>query len=43
MRYNTKTESIPTNIIANMAGFKKEEFFEIEVPEEREAPKVSFE
>ena len=43
MRYNIKTETIPTNIVANIAGFGKEEFFEIEVPEEREVPKVSFE
>jgi LemA protein len=39
MRYNTRTEVIPTNIIANMAGFRKEEFFE--APEEEKAvPKV---
>jgi len=39
MRYNTKTEVIPTNIVANMAGFKKEEFFEAP-EEEKEVPKV---
>ena len=27
---NTKIESFPTNIIAHLFGFKKEEFFEIE-------------
>lgn len=42
MRYNTKTEVIPSNIIAGMAGFKPDEFFEIEEEAEREAPKVSF-
>ena len=40
MRYNTKTEVIPTNIVANMAGFKKEEFFEVP-EEEKEVPKVN--
>jgi len=39
MVYNTRTEVIPTNIIANMAGFKKEEFFEAP-EEEKEVPKV---
>ena len=38
-RYNTKTEVIPTNIIANMSGFKKEELFET-AEAEREVPKV---
>ena len=38
-RYNTKTEVIPTNIIANMAGFKKEELFET-AEAEREVPTV---
>ena len=41
MVYNNKTEVIPSNIVANMGGFKKAELFDI--PElEREAPKVSF-
>jgi len=39
MRYNTKIQSFPTNLIAGMFGFKPEEFFEI--PEgEKEAPEV---
>jgi LemA protein len=38
-RYNTRTEVIPTNIIANMAGFKKEELFET-AEAEREVPTV---
>lgn len=42
MRFNTRIESVPTNIIANMFGFKPAEFFEIEAPEEREVPKVKF-
>jgi len=39
---NTKIESFPTNIIANIFGFKKMDLFGTEAPEEREAPKVSF-
>jgi LemA protein len=39
---NTKIEQFPTNIIANMAGFKERQFFEVSAPAEREAPKVSF-
>ena len=39
---NTKVESVPTNIIAGMFGFKQAEFFEIEDSEERKAPKVQF-
>jgi LemA protein len=39
MVYNTKTEVIPTNIVANMSGFQKAEFFK--APEEEKAvPKV---
>ena len=40
--FNTKIESVPTNIIAGMFNFKQAEFFEIEEPKEREAPKVKF-
>jgi LemA protein len=40
MVYNTKTEVIPTNFVANMAGFKKEEFFKAP-EEEKEVPKVN--
>ena len=39
--YNVKTKSIPTNIIANMGGFREREFFEMDEAE-REAPKVDF-
>ena len=42
MKYNTKTESFPTNIVANMFNFETAEFFEIEVAAEREVPKVQF-
>ncbi len=40
--YNTTIESVPTNIIANLFSFKKEEFFELEGDEERAVPKVQF-
>lgn len=42
MYLNTTIEKFPQNIIANMFGFKKEEFFEIETPEERKPVKVQF-
>ncbi|MCB0729924.1 MAG: LemA family protein [Ignavibacteriae bacterium] len=40
--YNNKIEMFPSNILAGMFNFTKEEFFEIEVEAEREAPKVKF-
>ena len=39
---NTKIQQFPTNIFANMLGFKPREFFEVTATAEREAPKVSF-
>lgn len=42
MKYNTQRETFPTVIFANAFGFAEEEFFEVEVPEERETPKVQF-
>ena len=39
---NTKILQFPTNIFANMLGFKQREFFEVSSAAEREAPKVSF-
>jgi len=39
---NTKIQQFPTNIFANMLGFKVREFFEVTAAAEREAPKVSF-
>jgi LemA protein len=42
LRYNNKTQMFPSNIIANISGFKAGEFFEVKTTEEREAPKVSF-
>lgn len=42
LTYNNKTQMFPSNIIANMFGFKDGEFFEVEVAAQREAPQVSF-
>ena len=40
--YNIKTMTVPSNIIANMFGFKKKEMFEIKEEAERAVPKVQF-
>jgi LemA protein len=40
--YNTKVESVPTNIIANMFHFEKATYFEVNDPTVRQAPTVSF-
>lgn len=40
--YNTQRETFPTVIIAGMFNFQEANLFEIEEPEQREAPKVSF-
>jgi LemA protein len=40
--YNTKVESVPTNIIANMFHFEKATYFEVNDPAVRQAPAVSF-
>ena len=42
LRYNNKIQMFPSNIVANMTGFKLGELFEIEAPAEREVPQVSF-
>jgi LemA protein len=39
---NTKIQQFPSNIFANMLGFKPREFFEVTAAAERETPKVSF-
>ncbi len=41
LKYNNKVETIPSNIVANIAHFKKEVFFEI-ADADKETPKVSF-
>ncbi len=42
MRYKNRVEIFPSNIIANMFGFKGEPFFQMEEPKERVAPQVKF-
>jgi len=39
---NTKIETVPSNIIANMFHFEKKEYFELDSEEERQTPQVSF-
>ncbi|MBM3334733.1 LemA family protein [Candidatus Sumerlaeota bacterium] len=39
---NARIQTVPANIVAGMSGFGAEEFFEIEAPAERQAPKVEF-
>ena len=41
LTYNNKVETIPSNIVANISGFKKGEFFQID-EKEKETPKVKF-
>ena len=40
--YNTKIDSVPTNIIANMFKFEKATYFEVNDAVVRQAPNVSF-
>ncbi len=42
MSYNTRTETVPSNFVAAIFGFKQADFFELEDEGQREAPKVSF-
>jgi LemA protein len=42
MKYNTRIQSVPTNIVAGMFSFRQEPFFELEEPAQREAPQVKF-
>jgi LemA protein len=39
---NNKIEMVPSNIVAGMFSFKKEEFFELDSAAERAVPKVKF-
>lgn len=41
LTYNNKVQMIPSNIVANIAGFKAAKFFEI-AEADKEVPKVSF-
>jgi LemA protein len=40
--YNTKVESVPSNLIAGMFHFEKATYFEVNDPSVRQAPGVSF-
>jgi LemA protein len=40
--YNTKVESVPSNIIAGMFKFEKAAYFQVDEPAVRQAPDVSF-
>jgi LemA protein len=40
--YNTKIESVPTNIIAGMFNFEKAAYFQVDEPAVRQAPDVNF-
>lgn len=40
--YNTRVQSVPSNVVAGMFRFKLADYFEIEDPEVREVPTVSF-
>ena len=42
MVYNTQRQTFPTVLIASVLNFQDAGFFEVERPEERAAPKVSF-
>ncbi len=42
MDYNTKTQTFPTNLIAGILGFKKEEFFGLENEAEKEPVQIKF-
>ena len=42
MQYNTKTQVVPTNIVASVFNFGEMEFFEIQDEAAREVPQVSF-
>lgn len=39
---NVKVESFPSNLIANHYGFQQSDYFELEDPQDRALPKVSF-
>ena len=42
MAYNNKRETVPTNFVAGMFNFGPAALLEIEDPQMRQAPKVSF-
>lgn len=42
MNYNTERERFPSNLVAGMFNFAPAELFQVQKPEEREVPRVSF-
>jgi LemA protein len=42
LTYDNALETIPTNIVAGIFNFKPREYFEVEEPAAREAPRVTF-
>ncbi|MCU0666491.1 MAG: LemA family protein [Candidatus Omnitrophica bacterium] len=41
-RFNTLIQTVPVNIVAQLGGFIKKDFFEVGDPQERQAPQVKF-
>ncbi len=42
MKYNTRIQSFPQNIVAGMFSFNEADLFELQDPAQREAPQVKF-
>jgi LemA protein len=42
LTYDTALETVPTNIVGSMFSFQAREYFEVEEPAAREAPRVQF-
>ena len=42
LTYDNALETVPTNIVAGVFSFKPREYFEVEEPAAREAPRVTF-
>jgi len=42
MTYNTARETFPNNVVAGMFSFQQAELFQLENPQERQAPQVKF-
>lgn len=40
--FNTQIQTVPSNMVASVAGFQQRDFFEIEDKAEKEPPKVQF-
>jgi LemA protein len=42
MAYNNRRETFPSSVLAGMFGFTPAALFEIDDPQQRQAPQVSF-